>query len=39
VSELPGAAVGMLSLVVVGSRETRRLDAETPYLYTRRGCF
>jgi cobalt-precorrin 5A hydrolase / precorrin-3B C17-methyltransferase len=36
-SELGGAELDMLSIVVVGSRTTRRLDADRPRLYTPRG--
>jgi cobalt-precorrin 5A hydrolase / cobalt-factor III methyltransferase / precorrin-3B C17-methyltransferase len=36
-SELADAAVDMLSLVIVGSRSTRRLDLDAPRLYTPRG--
>jgi cobalt-precorrin 5A hydrolase / precorrin-3B C17-methyltransferase len=36
-SELAGAEIDMLSIVVVGSRTTRRLDADRPRLYTPRG--
>jgi cobalt-precorrin 5A hydrolase/precorrin-3B C17-methyltransferase len=36
-SELAGANIDMLSIVVVGSRTTRRLDADRPRLYTPRG--
>jgi cobalt-precorrin 5A hydrolase/precorrin-3B C17-methyltransferase len=36
-SELAGAELDMLSIVVVGSRSTRRLDADRPRLYTPRG--
>jgi cobalt-precorrin 5A hydrolase/precorrin-3B C17-methyltransferase len=36
-SELAGAELDMLSIVVVGSRTTRRLDADRPRLYTPRG--
>jgi cobalt-precorrin 5A hydrolase / precorrin-3B C17-methyltransferase len=38
-SELAGAAVDMLSLVIVGSRRTRLLDAGRLFLYTPRGYF
>jgi cobalt-precorrin 5A hydrolase/precorrin-3B C17-methyltransferase len=38
-SDLAGAAVDMSSLVIVGSRMTRRLDAGSSYLYTPRGYF
>jgi cobalt-precorrin 5A hydrolase/precorrin-3B C17-methyltransferase len=38
-SELPGAEVDMLSLVIVGSSATRRLDTNPPRLYTPRGYF
>jgi cobalt-precorrin 5A hydrolase / precorrin-3B C17-methyltransferase len=36
-SELAGAKIDMLSIVLVGSRTTRRLDADPPRLYTPRG--
>jgi cobalt-precorrin 5A hydrolase/precorrin-3B C17-methyltransferase len=36
-SELTGAELDMLSIVVVGSRTTRRLDTDRPRLYTPRG--
>jgi cobalt-precorrin 5A hydrolase/precorrin-3B C17-methyltransferase len=36
-SELAGAELDMLSIVVVGSRSTRRLDTDQPRLYTPRG--
>jgi hypothetical protein len=36
-SELAGAELDMLSIVIVGSRTTRRLDADRPLLYTPRG--
>jgi cobalt-precorrin 5A hydrolase / precorrin-3B C17-methyltransferase len=36
-SELAGAELDMLSIVVVGSRTTRRLDTDPPRLYTPRG--
>ena len=36
-SELTGAELDMLSIVVVGSRTTRRLDTDRPCLYTPRG--
>jgi cobalt-precorrin 5A hydrolase/precorrin-3B C17-methyltransferase len=38
-SQLPDAAVDMLSLVIVGSCRTRRLDLDPPRLYTPRGYF
>jgi cobalt-precorrin 5A hydrolase/precorrin-3B C17-methyltransferase len=38
-SELADAAVDMLSLVIVGSSRTRRLDLDPPRLYTPRGYF
>ena len=37
--ELVGAEIDMLSLVIVGSRTTRRLDTDPPRLYTPRGYF
>jgi cobalt-precorrin 5A hydrolase / cobalt-factor III methyltransferase / precorrin-3B C17-methyltransferase len=37
--ELPGAAADMMSLVLIGSSQTRRLAGETPRLYTPRGYF
>jgi cobalt-precorrin 5A hydrolase/precorrin-3B C17-methyltransferase len=36
-SELAGAELDMLCIVVVGSRTTHRLDADRPRLYTPRG--
>ena len=36
-SELAGAEIDMLTLVLVGSRTTRRLDTDPPRLYTPRG--
>jgi cobalt-precorrin 5A hydrolase / precorrin-3B C17-methyltransferase len=36
-SELAGAELDMLSIVVIGSRTTRRFDADRPRLYTPRG--
>ena len=36
-SELAGAEIDMLTLVLVGSRTTRRLDGDPPRLYTPRG--
>jgi cobalt-precorrin 5A hydrolase/precorrin-3B C17-methyltransferase len=38
-SELAGAEIDMLTLVIVGSSHTRRLDGDPPYLYTPRGYF
>jgi cobalt-precorrin 5A hydrolase / precorrin-3B C17-methyltransferase len=38
-SELAVATVDMLSLVIIGNRETRLLHAGAPYLYTPRGYF
>jgi cobalt-precorrin 5A hydrolase/precorrin-3B C17-methyltransferase len=38
-SELAGADIDMLTLVIVGSRRTRRIDGNPPYLYTPRGYF
>jgi cobalt-precorrin 5A hydrolase/precorrin-3B C17-methyltransferase len=38
-AELADAAVDMLSLVIVGNRQTRRLAGEPPRLYTPRGYF
>jgi cobalt-precorrin 5A hydrolase/precorrin-3B C17-methyltransferase len=38
-SELPGAKVDMLTLVLVGNSRTRRLAGDPPYLYTPRGYF
>jgi precorrin-3B methylase len=38
-SELSGAEVDMLSLVLVGSSRTRRIDSDPPWLYTPRGYF
>jgi len=37
--ELAGAAADMLSLVLIGSSQTRLLAGETPRLYTPRGYF
>ena len=37
--ELAAAAADMLSLVLIGSSQTRRLAGETPRLYTPRGYF
>ena len=36
-AELAGAEIDMLSVVIVGSSTTRRLDTEPPRLYTPRG--
>jgi cobalt-precorrin 5A hydrolase/precorrin-3B C17-methyltransferase len=36
-SELAGAEIDMLTLVLVGSSTTRRLDTDPPRLYTPRG--
>jgi cobalt-precorrin 5A hydrolase/precorrin-3B C17-methyltransferase len=38
-SELSSADVDMLSLVLVGSSRTRRIDGDPPWLYTPRGYF
>jgi precorrin-3B C17-methyltransferase len=38
-SELADAVVDMSSLVIIGSRETRRVAAGAPHLYTPRGYF
>jgi cobalt-precorrin 5A hydrolase/precorrin-3B C17-methyltransferase len=38
-SELAGADIDMLTVVLVGSSRTRRLDGDPPYLYTPRGYF
>jgi cobalt-precorrin 5A hydrolase / precorrin-3B C17-methyltransferase len=38
-AELADAPVDMLSLVIVGNRQTRRLAGEPPRLYTPRGYF
>jgi cobalt-precorrin 5A hydrolase/precorrin-3B C17-methyltransferase len=38
-SEVAGADIDMLTLVIVGSRRTRRIDGNPPYLYTPRGYF
>jgi cobalt-precorrin 5A hydrolase / cobalt-factor III methyltransferase / precorrin-3B C17-methyltransferase len=38
-SELAGADIDMLTLVLVGSSGTRRIDGNPPYLYTPRGYF
>jgi len=38
-SELAGADIDMLTVVLVGSSRTRRLDGDRPYLYTPRGYF
>jgi len=38
-SELAEAAVDMVSIVIVGSGRTRRLDLDPPRLYTPRGYF
>ncbi|MBO0736396.1 MAG: precorrin-3B C(17)-methyltransferase [Alphaproteobacteria bacterium] len=35
--ELAGADIDMLTIVLVGSRRTRRIDSDPPYLYTPRG--
>jgi cobalt-precorrin 5A hydrolase / cobalt-factor III methyltransferase / precorrin-3B C17-methyltransferase len=37
--ELAGAEIDMLTLVLVGSSTTRRLDGDPPWLYTPRGYF
>jgi cobalt-precorrin 5A hydrolase/precorrin-3B C17-methyltransferase len=37
--ELPRAAADMLSLVLVGSKQTRLLAGDPPRLYTPRGYF
>jgi len=38
-SELAGADIDMLTIVLVGSRRTRRIDGDPPRLYTPRGYF
>jgi cobalt-precorrin 5A hydrolase/precorrin-3B C17-methyltransferase len=38
-SELAGAEIDMLTLVLVGSTRTRHIDGNPPYLYTPRGYF
>jgi cobalt-precorrin 5A hydrolase/precorrin-3B C17-methyltransferase len=38
-SELAGADIDMLTLVLVGSSRTRRIAGNPPYLYTPRGYF
>jgi len=38
-SELAGADIDMLTIVLVGSSRTRRVDGSPPYLYTPRGYF
>jgi cobalt-precorrin 5A hydrolase/precorrin-3B C17-methyltransferase len=38
-SELAGAEIDMLTLVIVGSSRTRHIDGNPPYLYTPRGYF
>ena len=38
-SELAGAEIDMLTLVLVGNSTTRRLDTDPPRLYTPRGYF
>jgi cobalt-precorrin 5A hydrolase/precorrin-3B C17-methyltransferase len=38
-SELPGADIDMLTIVLVGSSRTRRTGGEPPRLYTPRGYF
>lgn len=38
-SELAGAEIDMLTLVLVGNSATRRLDTDPPRLYTPRGYF
>ena len=38
-SELASAEVDMLTVVLVGSSTTRRLDTDPPWLYTPRGYF
>ena len=38
-SDLPGSDIDMLTLVLVGSSRTRRIDGNPPYLYTPRGYF
>jgi cobalt-precorrin 5A hydrolase / precorrin-3B C17-methyltransferase len=38
-SELASAQIDMLSLVLVGSSTTRRVDGDRPWLYTPRGYF
>jgi cobalt-precorrin 5A hydrolase/precorrin-3B C17-methyltransferase len=38
-SELAGAEIDMVTIVLVGGSRTRRLDGSPPYLYTPRGYF
>ena len=38
-SELARAEIDMLTLLIVGSSRTRRIDGNPPYLYTPRGYF
>jgi cobalt-precorrin 5A hydrolase/precorrin-3B C17-methyltransferase len=38
-SELAGAEIDMLTIVLVGNSRTRRTDADPPRLYTPRGYF
>ena len=38
-SELAGADIDMLTVVLVGSSQTRRIDSDPPRLYTPRGYF
>jgi cobalt-precorrin 5A hydrolase/precorrin-3B C17-methyltransferase len=38
-SELAGAEIDMLTVVLVGSSRTRRIDGDPPRLYTPRGYF
>jgi cobalt-precorrin 5A hydrolase/precorrin-3B C17-methyltransferase len=38
-SELAGADIDMLTVVLVGSRQTRRTNGDTPRIYTPRGYF
>ncbi|MGA7263049.1 MAG: precorrin-3B C(17)-methyltransferase [Stellaceae bacterium] len=38
-SELAGAAIDMLTIVLVGSSQTRRIDSDPARLYTPRGYF
>ena len=38
-SELAGADVDMLTIVLVGGSRTRRIDGDPPRLYTPRGYF
>jgi cobalt-precorrin 5A hydrolase/precorrin-3B C17-methyltransferase len=38
-AELAAADIDMLTIVLVGSSRTRRIDGDPPYLYTPRGYF